>query len=58
MTKQELIDYLVDEAEIRPSRVERMNEYELFDAWLRYQGIVGYTSDIIEVYKAANENLN
>lgn len=55
MTKQELKDYLIDEAEIRPSKVERMDEYELFDTWLKYQGIIGYTSDIIEAYKAAFE---
>lgn len=58
MTKQELKNYLIDEAEIRPSRVEAMDEYDLFDAWLKYQGIIGFTSDIIEVYKAANEKSN
>lgn len=49
MTKKELKEYLVDEAEYSEKYVENMSDYELFDAWLKYNGIIGYTCDIIDV---------
>ena len=54
MTKKELKEYLVDEAEYSESRVNRMTDEELFDAWLRWNGIIGYTWDIIDMVKCLN----
>lgn len=31
--------------------LERMTPTELFDAWLTYEGIIGYTYSIIEALK-------
>ena len=53
MTKQELKEYLIDECEYTPSRVEDMNERDMVDCYLRYNGIVGYTDEILEVIEAA-----
>lgn len=52
MTRIELKEYLVNEAEYETSEVAKMTGYELLDAWLTYNGIIGYTSDIIEVLEA------
>lgn len=49
MTKKELKEYLVDEAEYSEEHVETMSDYELFDAWLKWNGIIGFTWDIIDV---------
>ena len=54
MTKKELKEYLVDEAEYSEERVNKMSNYELFDAWLRYNGIIGFTDDIIDVVNCLN----
>ena len=55
MTKQDLIDFLVYEAEYDKESVEKMNSKELMDAWLSWEGILGYTNQIIELYQAAHE---
>lgn len=52
MKKQELIDYLVEEAEYKIEDVESMTDRELLDAWLLFNGIVNYTDDIIDVLEA------
>lgn len=49
MTKEELKEYLVDEAEYSEEHVETMSDFELFDAWLKWNGIIGFTWDIIDV---------
>lgn len=54
MNKEDLKDYLVYEAEYSEERVNKMSDYELFDAWLRYNGIIGYTYDIIDLVKCLN----
>ena len=54
MTKKELKEYLVDEAEYSERRVNKMSDYELLDAWLRYNGIIGFTDDIIDVVNCLN----
>lgn len=51
MTKCELKEYLVYEAEYSDERVNSMSDDELLDAWLRYNGIIGYTWDIIDIVK-------
>lgn len=53
MTKQELIEHLCDETERTPKEVEAMTPYEMVDAWLRWNGIIGYTDDIIYMVFAA-----
>lgn len=53
MTKQELKDYLVEEAEWPESKVNEMDSYELLNHWLTYNGIIGYTQDILSVINAA-----
>ena len=53
MDKQELKNYLVDEAEYSIEEVNEMSDFELVDNWLAWQGIVDWTEDIIEVIKAA-----
>lgn len=48
MTTEELKSYLVDEAEYEAESVEAMTKSELLDAYLQYEGIIGYTSDIMD----------
>ena len=55
MTKKELQDYLIEEAEIGDKEVCGMSSEEMLDAWLTYNGIIGWTEDIIEVVAAAYE---
>ena len=47
--KNELIDYCGCTEE----EVDEMNRYEMVDEWLKYNGIIGYTHDIIEVLSKA-----
>lgn len=49
MTTEELKSYLVDEAEYQADQVEAMTKIELLDAYLTYEGIIGYTSDILDI---------
>lgn len=49
MTKDELKEYLVVSAEYTESEVEQMTDFKLVDAYLEYNGIVGYTNDIVDV---------
>lgn len=49
MTTGELKSYLVDEAEYRADQVQAMTKIELLDAYLTYEGIIGYTSDILDI---------
>lgn len=53
MDKNELMAYLVNEAEYREARVAEMTNTELLDHWLRYNGICGFTEDIKNVVSAA-----
>ncbi len=55
MNKEELKDYLIEEAEMSQAEVEDMTAFELIDAWLKYNGIIGYTGEILEVVQAATE---
>ncbi len=56
MNKKELKNYLIEEAEYRESIVNDMDAEELLDAYLKYNGIIGYTDDIISAMKAAFED--
>ena len=53
MEKQELKNYLIDECEYTQLRVERMSAMDLVDRYLRYNGIIGYTEEIVRVVSAA-----
>ena len=54
MDREELKDYLVYEAEYSERRVNKMSDYELLDAWLRYNGIIGFTDDIVDIVNCLN----
>lgn len=52
MKRHELREYLVYEAEYDEEDVSRMSDYEMFDAYLQYEGIIGYTEQICDVLEA------
>lgn len=54
MKKEDVKDYLVYVAEYSEERVNKMSNYALLDAWLRYNGIIGFTDDIIDVVNCLN----
>lgn len=53
MDKNDLMEFLVVEAECNESEVAEMTNTELLDNWLKYNGIFGYTEDIKDVIEAA-----
>lgn len=53
MDKNDLMEFLVVEAECNESEVAEMTNTELLDNWLIYNGIFGYTEDIKDVIEAA-----
>ena len=53
MDKDELMSYLVVEAEYSEEQVAEMTNTELLDHWLEYNGICGFTEDIKDVVCAA-----
>ena len=54
MKKEDLKDFLVYVAEYSEERVNKMSNYALLDAWLRYNGIIGFTDDIIDIVNCLN----
>lgn len=52
-TLQDLKNYLIEEADYELIQVNNMTREELFDAYLTWNGIIGYTQDIMDAYKAA-----
>lgn len=52
MTRLELEEYLVDEAELDIDEVTEMTDRGLLESWLEYNGIIGFTDDIIDVLEA------
>lgn len=52
MDKNDLMEFLVVEAECNESEVAEMTNTELLDNWLMYNGIFGYTEDIKDVIEA------
>lgn len=53
MDKNDLMEYLVVEAECNESEVAEMTNTELLNHWLEYNGNCGYTEDIKDVIEAA-----
>ena len=49
MTRIELEEYLINEAEYDTAQVSEMTDRGLLDAWLVENGIVGFTDDILDV---------
>lgn len=49
--KDFLRNYLVDEAEYDIDEVESWDDYTLIDKYLHYNGIIGWTDDIIFITK-------
>lgn len=49
MTKDELIMYLIEEAEYPVWKVNNMTNRELLDAYLKYNGIIGFTDEILNL---------
>lgn len=52
-TLEDLKNYLIEEADYEELQVNNMTREKLFDAYLTWNGIIGYTPDIMEAYKAA-----
>lgn len=50
---QDLKNELIDYCECTEEEVDEMNRYEMVDKWLKYNGIIGYTDDIIKVLSNA-----
>ena len=57
MSKEEIINYLIDESEGEYTReeLEGMSKMQLLDAYLNWEGIIGFTEDIIEHIEAIYE---
>ena len=57
MSKEEIIEYLIDESEGVYTReeLEEMSKVQLLDAYLTWEGIIGFTDDIIEHIEAIYE---
>ena len=57
MSKEEIIEYLVDESEGEYTReeLEAMSNRNLLDAYLTWEGIIGFTEDILEHIEAIYE---
>lgn len=53
MDKNDLMEFLVVEAECNESEVAEMTNTELLDHWLEYNGICSFTEDIKDVIEAA-----
>lgn len=53
MDKNELMEYLVTEAEYSENEVAEMTNTELVDHWLEYNGICGFTEDIMKIVEVA-----
>ena len=56
MTKEELKQYLIENTGRTEYSVNHMSGYSLFNAYLVWKGIIGFTDSIIEAYKASFEN--
>ena len=52
-TLEDLKNYLIEEADYDLTQLNNMTREELFDAYLTWNGIIGYTQDIMEASEAA-----
>lgn len=56
MTKEELKQLLIETGEYTQEEVDNMNSYDLLNAILTWEGICGYTRQILQWVKAAYES--
>lgn len=54
-TRQDIIDYLVRQSDGQwtEQKLEKMDAYELLDTYFKWEGLIGFTNDIIAVVKAS-----
>ena len=57
MTQEELKNYLIEEAEYTEHEVEEMSSYELLNAYLEWNGMLGWTADVISAVQGAYDLL-
>ena len=50
-TRKELDEYLINECEYTQHEVDNMEDRDKFDAYLKYECIIGWTDDIIALTK-------
>lgn len=50
-TREELDEYLINECEYTRNQINNMDDRDKFDAYLKYEGIVNWTDDIIALTK-------
>ena len=54
MTKEEIINMLINDADYTLAEINNMTGLEIFHAWCMWEGIIGYSLDIwqtvIELY--------
>lgn len=55
MTKEELQNFLIYEAEYDENEVENMTPFQLVDAYFSYEGVYGFTEDFLKATAAAYE---
>lgn len=48
-TLEDLKNYLIEEAEIKPDRVESMDSRELVEAYCQWNGLIGFADELIDV---------
>ena len=48
-TLEDLKNYLIKEAEIKPARVEAMDSRELVEAYCQWNGLISFADEIIDV---------
>lgn len=53
MTKEQLQNYLIEKAEWDEDEAMNATSYELVKGYLEWNGIIGYTIDIINAIEAA-----
>lgn len=55
-TKQDIIDYLVRESDgqFKEQELQKKDGFGLVETYLEWEGIIGYTTDIINVVRASN----
>jgi hypothetical protein len=55
-TKQDIIDYLVTESDgqWKEEELQKRDGFGLVDAYLEWEGIIGFTTDIVNVVRASN----
>jgi hypothetical protein len=58
MTKEEIIDMLINDAEYTQDEIDCMSNFELFDAWCVWQGIYGGSLELWQtVIELSDDNI-